>query len=119
MRKKAEALGHGPEWAEGRAAAAMANCSVTVLGREIFRAGRFLLTPALDAALSDEMRAAELGEPGDGGEGGMAFPKHERCVDVEVVFAGEEGEDEAGVEEVVFGSDLTHGYVSENADYRS
>ena len=44
----------------------------------------------------------------------IRYPPHERCVEVSVDFgcAG-------GVETVILGSDLTHEYVAENADYRS
>ena len=44
----------------------------------------------------------------------VSFPPHERCVEVGVDFgcAG-------GVATTILGSDLTHEYVAENADYRS
>jgi len=42
------------------------------------------------------------------------FPAHGRCVEIEIDL-GREG----GASAVVFGADLTHEYVSENADYRS
>ena len=44
----------------------------------------------------------------------IRYPPHERCVEVSVDFgcAG-------GVETLILGSDLTHEYVAENADYRS
>jgi len=41
------------------------------------------------------------------------FPPHERCVEIEVDLAI------GPAECTVFGGDLTHEYVSENADYRS
>jgi glutamate N-acetyltransferase / amino-acid N-acetyltransferase len=41
------------------------------------------------------------------------FPPHERCVEIEVDL----GLGQASA--VVIGGDLTHEYVSENADYRS
>jgi glutamate N-acetyltransferase / amino-acid N-acetyltransferase len=41
------------------------------------------------------------------------FPPHERCVEIEVELG-------LGAESAtVLGGDLTHEYVSENADYRS
>ena len=44
----------------------------------------------------------------------VSFPPHERCVEVGVDFGCE-----GGVSTVILGSDLTHEYVAENADYRS
>jgi glutamate N-acetyltransferase/amino-acid N-acetyltransferase len=41
------------------------------------------------------------------------YPPHERCVEIEIDL----GSGAAGA--TVFGGDLTHEYVSENADYRS
>lgn len=41
------------------------------------------------------------------------FPRHERCVELEI----EVGNGAASA--IVLGGDLTHEYVSENADYRS
>jgi glutamate N-acetyltransferase/amino-acid N-acetyltransferase len=41
------------------------------------------------------------------------YPPHERCVEIEVELGT--GNENA----TVFGADLTHEYVSENADYRS
>jgi glutamate N-acetyltransferase/amino-acid N-acetyltransferase len=44
----------------------------------------------------------------------ISFPPHERCVEV-AIDLGLPG----GGAAVVHGADLTHEYVSENADYRS
>ena len=44
----------------------------------------------------------------------VSYPPHERCVEVGVDFGCE-----GGVSTVILGSDLTHEYVAENADYRS
>ena len=47
------------------------------------------------------------------GEAKLRFPPHDRVVEVGVELGiGEEST-------VVLGSDLTHEYVAENADYRS
>ncbi|HEY5551306.1 MAG TPA: bifunctional ornithine acetyltransferase/N-acetylglutamate synthase [Opitutaceae bacterium] len=43
----------------------------------------------------------------------MDFPRHERCVEIEVDLGA------GGASATVLGADLTHEYVSENADYRS
>jgi glutamate N-acetyltransferase / amino-acid N-acetyltransferase len=87
-------------------------------GVEIFAGGAFRLDPSKEAALVAHMRQAELyasAPPKDGVfTPPVDFPAHERCVMIEVDF-GHAG----GASAVVLGSDLTHEYVSENADYRS
>ena len=91
---------------------------MTLGGIEIFSAGAFRLDPAKEAALVAHMRQAELyasAPPKDGVYSpAVDFPPHERSVEIEVDF-GHAG----GASAVVLGSDLTHEYVSENADYRS
>ncbi|HXQ82282.1 MAG TPA: bifunctional ornithine acetyltransferase/N-acetylglutamate synthase [Opitutaceae bacterium] len=87
-------------------------------GVEIFSAGAFTLDPQREAALVAHLRAAELyagAPPKDGVHSPpVDFPAHERCVEVEIDL-GRPG----GASAVVLGADLTHEYVSENADYRS
>jgi len=91
---------------------------MTLGGIEIFSGGVFRLDPAKEAALVAHMRAAELyasRPPRDGVfSPPVDFPAHERCVEVGVDL-GLPG----GACAVVLGADLTHEYVSENADYRS
>jgi glutamate N-acetyltransferase/amino-acid N-acetyltransferase len=41
------------------------------------------------------------------------FPRHERCVDLEIDVGN------GAASATILGADLTHEYVSENADYRS
>jgi glutamate N-acetyltransferase/amino-acid N-acetyltransferase len=41
------------------------------------------------------------------------FPPHERSVEIEISLGT------GGAQATVYGADLTHEYVSENADYRS
>ncbi len=87
-------------------------------GVEIFSGGAFRLDPGKEAALVAHMRLAELYASAPPKNGVYSppvdFPAHERCVEIEVDF-GQFG----GASAVVLGSDLTHEYVSENADYRS
>jgi|CZKI01.1.fsa_nt_gi glutamate N-acetyltransferase/amino-acid N-acetyltransferase len=87
-------------------------------GVEIFSGGEFRLDPEKEAALSRHMRGAELyaSAPPKGGvyRPPVDFPAHERCVEIEIDL-GRRGRASA----VVLGADLTHEYVSENADYRS
>lgn len=84
---------------------------------EIFSDGQFRLDPAKEAALAGHLRSAELyvsAPPKDGVfTPPVRFPAHERCVEIEA---------DLGVglaRATVLGGDLTHEYVSENADYRS
>jgi glutamate N-acetyltransferase/amino-acid N-acetyltransferase len=87
-------------------------------GVEIFSGGAFRLDPAKESALVAHMRQAELytSAPPKGGvfSPPVDFPAHERCVEIEIDM-GRPG----GASAVVIGADLTHEYVSENADYRS
>ena len=91
---------------------------VTIGGIEIFAGGAFRLDPAKEQALVAHLRAAELYQsvvPADGVfTPPVDFPAHERSVEI-AVDLGRAG----GAAAVVLGGDLTHEYVSENADYRS
>lgn len=86
-------------------------------GIEIFAGGVFRLDPTKETALVAHLRSAELyasAAPKDGVfTAPIDFPPHERCVEIEVNLGG------GSAEATVFGGDLTHEYVSENADYRS
>jgi glutamate N-acetyltransferase/amino-acid N-acetyltransferase len=86
-------------------------------GIEIFAHGVFQLDPAKEAALSKHLKAAELYASAPPKDGvfvpSVDHPTHERCVEIEVDL----GLGDAGA--TVLGGDLTHEYVSENADYRS
>ncbi len=86
-------------------------------GVEIFSNGVFQLNPGKETALVAHLKSAELyaSAPPVAGvfTAAVDFPPHERCVEIEVSL----GNGPAAV--TVFGGDLTHEYVSENADYRS
>ena len=86
-------------------------------GIEIFSGGVFQLNPEKETGLVAHLRGAELyasAPPKDGVfSAAIDYPPHERCVEIEV----EIGNGKAGA--IVIGGDLTHEYVSENADYRS
>ena len=86
-------------------------------GIEIFSGGVFQLNPEKETALVTHLRSAELyasAPPKDGVfSAAIDYPPHERCVEIEV----EIGNGDASA--TVIGGDLTHEYVSENADYRS
>jgi glutamate N-acetyltransferase/amino-acid N-acetyltransferase len=96
----------------------LSGLGVRMGGIEIFSAGAFRLDPSKESALVAHLKAAELYEsaPPKGGvySPPVDFPAHERCVEIEINL-GKTGS--AGA--VVLGADLTHEYVSENADYRS
>jgi glutamate N-acetyltransferase/amino-acid N-acetyltransferase len=100
------------------AGADLSGMALRMGGVEIFSGGAFRLDPAKESALVAHLRAAELyasAPPKDGVYApAVDFPPHERCVEIEVDLGG------AGAgRAVVLGADLTHEYVSENADYRS
>jgi len=86
-------------------------------GIEIFSGGVFQLNPEKETALVAHLRHAELytsAPPKDGVfTAPIDFPPHERCVEIDVQI----GNGDASA--TVIGGDLTHEYVSENADYRS
>jgi glutamate N-acetyltransferase/amino-acid N-acetyltransferase len=86
-------------------------------GVEIFANGVFQLNPDKENALVAHLRGAELypSAPAKNGvfTAPIDFPPHERCVEIEI----EVGNGVASA--TVLGGDLTHEYVSENADYRS
>jgi glutamate N-acetyltransferase/amino-acid N-acetyltransferase len=86
-------------------------------GVEIFANGSFQLDPAKEALLVAHLRGAELYESAPPRNGVFSppidFPRHERCVEIEVDLGN------GAAAATVLGGDLTHEYVSENADYRS
>jgi glutamate N-acetyltransferase/amino-acid N-acetyltransferase len=86
-------------------------------GIEIFANGAFQLDPAKEAALVAHLKSAELYESAPPKDGVFSapihYPPHERCVEIEVDLGN------GAAAATVLGADLTHEYVSENADYRS
>jgi glutamate N-acetyltransferase/amino-acid N-acetyltransferase len=89
----------------------------TLGGIEIFSGGVFQLNPEKELALVRHLRDAELyasAAPKDGVfTAAVDYPPHERCVEIGLDLGA------GGAAATVFGGDLTHEYVSENADYRS
>ncbi len=87
-------------------------------GLEIFSARRLpTRSGKKETGLVAHLRSAELYASAPPKNGVFAppvdFPPHERCVEIEVDLGG------STAEATVLGGDLTHEYVSENADYRS
>ena len=90
---------------------------LTMGGQEIFADGVFRLNPAKEEALDRHRRDAELYEskppPDAVFSPPVDFPVHERCVEIEVDLGS------GSAAATIYGGDLTHEYVTENADYRS
>jgi glutamate N-acetyltransferase/amino-acid N-acetyltransferase len=86
-------------------------------GIEILRAGEFALEPSKEGALVAHLRGAELYTSNADSDGVFRppwrYPAHERCVEVDIDLGL------GNAHSSVLGADLTHEYVSENADYRS
>lgn len=86
-------------------------------GIEIFSGGVFQLNPQKESSLVAHLRQAELYKSAPDKDGiftpPVDYPSHERVVDIAVDLAL------GNATATVYGGDLTHEYVSENADYRS
>lgn len=95
----------------------LSKMSARMGGIEIFANGVFQLDPAKETALVEHLRQAELYQSTPGKDGAftppISFPPHERSVELEIDLGNGAGA------ATVIGGDLTHEYVSENADYRS
>ncbi len=76
-------------------------------GEEIFRDGSFLLDGEKEKRLSAYLTSAMMDPEG------KKFPPHDRTVDIDISLGMGDGE------ALVHGSDLSHEYIRENADYRS
>jgi glutamate N-acetyltransferase/amino-acid N-acetyltransferase len=90
---------------------------VSVGGQTVFAEGAFRLSAEVEKHLVDHLRATELYAsvvPADGVyQPPVKYPPHEESVAIDIdLGAGD-------ASSVVLGSDLSHEYVSENADYRS
>lgn len=95
----------------------LSNTSMKLGGVPIVERGEFFLDPGKEQELVGHLKAAELyasAPPKDGVfSPPIDFPPHERAVEIEIDLG-------AGTAQCsVLGADLTHEYVSENADYRS
>ena len=93
------------------------NLRITLGGKTIYEHGSFQLDPAVEKQLVLHLKGAELYEsvvPADGiFHPSIDFPPHERCVELDIELGC------GSASATVLGADLTHEYVSENADYRS
>jgi glutamate N-acetyltransferase / amino-acid N-acetyltransferase len=86
-------------------------------GRELYAGGEFRLSADAEAALVAYLRETELYAsvvPADGVfKPPVDYPPHERAVDLHIDLGA------GPATSVVLGADLSHEYISENADYRS
>jgi glutamate N-acetyltransferase/amino-acid N-acetyltransferase len=96
---------------------ALGRTSMKLGGITIVKNGEFFLDPAKEADLVAHLKRAELyasAPPRDGVfSPPVDYPPHERCVEIEIDLGA------GPAAAAVLGADLTHEYVSENADYRS
>jgi glutamate N-acetyltransferase/amino-acid N-acetyltransferase len=95
-----------------------ARVRITMGGETIVEGGLFRLDPEKERRLTAHLVAAELYPQAPAPDGitfkpPVDFPRHERCVEIAIALG-----DGPGAAEVL-GADLTHEYVTENADYRS
>ena len=86
-------------------------------GITIVENGEFFLEPSKEAELVAHLRGAELYQSKPDKDGLFSppvdYPPHERCVEIDIDLQ------QGSAVSTVLGADLTHEYVSENADYRS
>jgi glutamate N-acetyltransferase / amino-acid N-acetyltransferase len=96
----------------------LARAKLTLGGQVIYQDGAFRLSPAVEEKLIAHLKGAELyasTPPADGLTFAppVTYPPHERCVEIGVDL----GLGTASA--TVIGTDRSHEYISENADYRS
>jgi glutamate N-acetyltransferase/amino-acid N-acetyltransferase len=95
-----------------------ARARITMGGELILEGGLFRLDREKERRLTAHLVSAELYPQVPAADGitfrpPVDFPRHERAVEIEVTV----GEGRGAAE--VLGADLTHEYITENADYRS
>jgi glutamate N-acetyltransferase/amino-acid N-acetyltransferase len=95
----------------------LAATRIALGGRAIYENGSFELAPETEAAMVAHLRQAELyasAIPADGRfRPPVDFPPHERCVELAIDLGA------GSARATVLGADLSHEYITENADYRS
>jgi glutamate N-acetyltransferase/amino-acid N-acetyltransferase len=99
-------------------AVSLSRCTVTMAGETIFADGVFRLNPETEQRLVAHLKSAELYASVPPADGltfvpALRYPPHERNVEIEISLG------DGAAECTVYGSDRTHEYISENADYRS
>ncbi len=95
----------------------LAGVRIALGGKTIFEQGSFRIDPTVEKQLVEHIKQAELYQSAAPTDGvfhpAVDFPAHERCVVLDVDLGS------GSASATVLGADLTHEYVSENADYRS
>ncbi|HWA71887.1 MAG TPA: bifunctional ornithine acetyltransferase/N-acetylglutamate synthase [Polyangiaceae bacterium] len=95
----------------------LSRINIRLGGIPIVESGEFLLDPSKEGDLLAHLRGAELYASAEPKNGVFVppidFPPHERCVEIDIDLGL------GSAESSVLGADLSHEYVSENADYRS
>jgi glutamate N-acetyltransferase/amino-acid N-acetyltransferase len=81
---------------------------ISMGGIEIFSKNAFLIDSQKEKQLSDYLSSTKLENTKE-----KKYPSHDKCVEITVGLGKEKNE------VIITGSDLTYGYVKENADYRS
>ncbi len=86
-------------------------------GETVLQGGTMRLDPAMERRLVAHLRQAELYASAPSADGifkpTVDYPPHERCVEVAIDLGA------GAAEATILGADLSHEYVTENADYRS
>jgi len=95
-----------------------ARVRIRMAGEVLLEGGVMRLDPGKEQRLVAHMRGAELYASAPAADGlvfkpPVDFPPHERCVELDVDLGA------GGATCEVLGADLSHEYVTENADYRS
>jgi len=94
-----------------------ARAVMRVGGETVLEGGAMRLDPEKERRLVEHLKAAELYASAPAVDGAFRppidFPPHERCVEIEIDLGLGLGAC------AVLGADLSHEYVTENADYRS
>jgi glutamate N-acetyltransferase/amino-acid N-acetyltransferase len=95
----------------------LTNLRLALGGHDLYANGAFRLSPEKEAALTAHLRAAELytsAPPKDGVyHPPVDYPPHESAVEITIHLGA------GAATSTVLGADLSHEYISENADYRS
>jgi glutamate N-acetyltransferase/amino-acid N-acetyltransferase len=96
----------------------LSRAKLTLGGQVIYQDGAFRLSPTVEEKLIAHLKGAELyaSKPPDDGltfVPQVTYPPHERCVEISVDLGL------GNASATVIGTDRSHEYISENADYRS
>ena len=96
----------------------LSRTKLTLGGQVIYQDGAFCLSPAIEEKLIAHLKGAELYASTPPADGltfvpPITFPPHERCVEIGIELGL------GSATATVIGTDRSHEYISENADYRS